>query len=86
MVRPGELVGIYSRLEAAVVVLVFEAPIVSGTAHTTPEALEVRAFGADELPWDGIGFKTSWWAIHDWVRLRHPNAVIPEAFRGREEY
>jgi ADP-ribose pyrophosphatase YjhB (NUDIX family) len=86
VVSPGMLVGIYSRLEAAVVVLVFEARIVGGTARTTPEALEVRAFGAGELPWDGIGFKTSWWAIHDWVRLRHPDAVIPDAFRGREEF
>ena len=86
VVRPGALVGIYSRLEAAVVVLVFEARIVGGTAHTTPEALEVRAFGADELPWDGIGFKTSWWAIHDWVRLRHPEVSLPVAFRGSEAY
>ena len=86
VVQPGELIGIYSRLEAAVVVLVFEARIVAGTAHTTPEALEVRAFAVDELPWDGIGFKTSWWAIHDWARLRHPDAVIPEAFRGGEDY
>ncbi len=86
VVSPGELVGIYSRLEAAVVVLVFEARIVGGVAHTTPEALEVRAFGAGELPWDGIAFKTSWWAIHDWVRLRHPGAVIPDGFRGHETF
>jgi len=65
VVKPGELVGIYSRLEAAVVVLVF---------------------GADELPWDGIGFKTSWWAIHDWVRLRHPEVPLPERFRGHEAF
>jgi ADP-ribose pyrophosphatase YjhB (NUDIX family) len=86
VVSPGELIGIYSRLEAAVVVLVFEARIVGGAAQTTPEALEVRAFGADELPWDGIGFKTSWWAIHDWVRLRHPDVPLPGAFRGREPF
>jgi ADP-ribose pyrophosphatase YjhB (NUDIX family) len=86
VVKPGELVGIYSRLEAAVVVLVFEARIVGGTAHATPEALEVRAFGVDELPWDGIGFKTSWWAIHDWVRLRHPGVPLPEVFRGHEAF
>jgi ADP-ribose pyrophosphatase YjhB (NUDIX family) len=86
VVRPGHLVGIYTRLEAAVVVLVFEAQIVGGSAHTTPEALEVRAFAADALPWDGIAFKTSWWAIHDWVRLRHPDATLPERFEGRETF
>ena len=86
VVSPGELVGIYSRLEAAVVTLVFEAPIVGGTARTTPEALEVRAFAADTIPWDGLGFKTSWWAIRDWVRLRHPDATTPQSFRDREGF
>ena len=86
VVRPGELIGIYSRLEAAVVTVVFEAQIVGGTAHTTPEALEVRPFQADEIPWEGIGFKTSWWAIRDWVLLRHPDAGVPGIFRGREAF
>jgi ADP-ribose pyrophosphatase YjhB (NUDIX family) len=86
LVSPGELVGIYSRLEAAVVTLVFEARIMGGTARTTPEALEVRAFAADAIPWDGLGFKTSWWALHDWVRLRHPDTTTPQGFRGREEF
>jgi len=86
VVSPGDLVGIYTRLEAAVVVLVFEARIVGGAAHTTPEALEVRAFAAADIPWGDIAFKTSWWAIHDWVRLRHPDAVVPERFAGREAY
>ena len=86
VVDPGELVGIYSRLEAAVVVLVFEARIVGGVARETPEALEVRAFSADEIPWDGIGFKTSFWALHDWVRTRHPDVPLPSAFRGRDTF
>ncbi len=86
LVSPGELVGIYSRLEAAVVVLVFEASIVGGIARTTPEALEVHPFDAGTIPWEGIAFKTSWWAIRDWVRLRHPEAPLPEAFRGREDF
>ena len=41
LVEPGEIIGLYSRLEAAVVVVVFEARIVGGTARVTPEALEV---------------------------------------------
>lgn len=86
LVQPGELVGIYSRLEAAVVVLAFEARITGGTARETPEALEVRAFAANEIPWDGIGFKTSFWALHDWVRTRHPGMPLPAAFRGRDAF
>ncbi len=72
VVEPGEIVGLYSRPEAAVVVLAFEARVVGGEARTTPEALEVRAFRPEAIPWDGIAFRTSTWALRDWVRHRHP--------------
>jgi ADP-ribose pyrophosphatase YjhB (NUDIX family) len=86
VVEPGPIVGLYSRLEAAVVVLAFEARIVGGTARTTPEALEVRGFAPDAIPWDGIAFKTTFWALRDWVALRHPRVALPDAFRGRDGF
>ncbi len=86
LVEPGELVGLYSRLEAAVVTLVFEARIIGGQAMETPEALEVRAFAADVIPWDGVAFKTSFFALRDWVEKRHPGVPLPPSFRGREPY
>ena len=57
LVQPGELVGLYSRLEAAVVTLVFEARIVGGVAQVTPEALEVRAFAAGRHPLGRAGLQ-----------------------------
>ena len=80
IVSPGEILGLYSRLEAAVVVLAFEAAVVGGEAATSPEALEVRAFAPDDIPWPGIAFKTTYWALRDWMRLRHPDidARLPE--------
>lgn len=72
IVEPGEIVGLYSRLEAAVVAIVFEARIVGGSARTSIEALEVRAFAPDAIPWSGIELTTSRWALLDWVHLRHP--------------
>ena len=78
LVEPGELVGVYSRLEAAVVVLVFEARIVGGAYRPNPEALEITAFPADRIPWDRIAFKTSYWALHDWVMSRHPGVPVPQ--------
>jgi ADP-ribose pyrophosphatase YjhB (NUDIX family) len=72
LVEPGEIVGLYSRLEAAVVAIVFEARIVGGTARTSVEALEVRAFAPGAIPWSGIELATSRWALLDWIRLRHP--------------
>jgi ADP-ribose pyrophosphatase YjhB (NUDIX family) len=86
LVEPGALVGLYSRLEAAVVTLVFEARIVGGAARVTPEALEVRAFTADAVPWDEVAFKTSYFALRDWVEARHPGVAVPDAFQGHEPY
>jgi ADP-ribose pyrophosphatase YjhB (NUDIX family) len=85
LVEPGDLVGLYSRLEAAVVVAVFEARIIGGSARVTPEALEVRSFAPDAIPWDEIAFKTSYWAIRDWVARRSPDTPLPDAFRGWEQ-
>jgi ADP-ribose pyrophosphatase YjhB (NUDIX family) len=72
IVEPGEIVGLYARLEAAVVVLAFEARVVGGQPTTGPESLEVRAFRPAEIPWDGIAFKTTYWAITDWLARHHP--------------
>ena len=72
VVEPGEIIGLYSRLEAAVVVLVYEAAIVGGAARPTLEASEIVAFAPGAIPWAGLGFKTTYWALADWLRRRHP--------------
>ncbi len=78
VVRPDAIVGLYSRLEAAIVVIVFEAAIVGGTPQRTPEALDVRAFRPDAIPWTELGFNTTYWALRDWVSTRHPGVPIPD--------
>jgi ADP-ribose pyrophosphatase YjhB (NUDIX family) len=83
IVEPGEIVGLYSRLEAAVVVLAFEARVVGGEPRLYPEALEIRSFAPGALPWPGIAFKTSYWAIRDWLHRRRPD--IHPAHRHRDE-
>jgi ADP-ribose pyrophosphatase YjhB (NUDIX family) len=82
LVEPGLIIGLYARIEAAVVVLAYEARIVGGAAQETPEALEIRAFAPDAIPWDGIAFTTSYWALRDWVAARDPGAPVPPAFHG----
>jgi ADP-ribose pyrophosphatase YjhB (NUDIX family) len=86
LVEPVALVGLYSRLEAAVVTLVYEARIIGGAARETPEALEVQAFAPDAIPWDGVAFKTSYFALRDWVETRHPGVALPTAFHGLESF
>jgi ADP-ribose pyrophosphatase YjhB (NUDIX family) len=78
VVEPGQIVGLYSRLEAAVVVLAFESRVVGGTAAPTPEATEIQAFAPDAIPWEGIAFMTSYWAIRDWLLRRRPDIAVPD--------
>ena len=62
--RLGALVGVYSRAEERVVVIVFEAQL-AGTPRRTQEALEVTAFAPGEIPWDELAFWTDAAALHD---------------------
>ena len=78
LIEPGEIIGLYTRLEAAVVTIAFEARIVGGAAIVTPEALEVRTFAPADIPWAGIEFNTTLWALRDWLALRHPEFDPPE--------
>ncbi len=83
VVEPGEIVGLYTRLEASVVTIAFEARIVGGTAGPTAEATEVVAFAPEDIPWPGIAFKTTMWALHDWLARRHPELARPAISSGR---
>ncbi len=82
-VELGEIVGLYSRLEAAVVVVAFEARVTGGEASTSPEALEVQAFAPETIPWEGVAFATTYWALVDWLALRHPELTPGSPDRHR---
>lgn len=76
-VETTRVVGLYSRPQAAIVVAVWEARIIGGVAGPTPESLEVRSFAPDAVPWPGLAFQTTTWALRDWVRSRG-GAARPE--------
>jgi ADP-ribose pyrophosphatase YjhB (NUDIX family) len=78
LIEPTEIIGLYTRLEAAVVTIAFEARIVGGAAIVTPEALEVRAFAPEDIPWNDVAFTTTLWALRDWLALRRPELELPE--------
>ena len=77
IVEPGEIVGLYTRLEASVVTIAFEARIVGGTAGPTPEATEIRAYAPEDIPWPAIAFTTTRWALYDWMQRRRPDLTPP---------
>ena len=58
------LVGVYSRAEDRVVLVVFAATAL-GEPRTTEEATEVRAFAPAELPWDELAFWSTEKALRD---------------------
>jgi ADP-ribose pyrophosphatase YjhB (NUDIX family) len=82
LVEPGEIIGLYTRLEAAVVTIAFEARIVGGLAAPTREATEITAFAPEDIPWSGIAFSTTTWALRDWLDRRRPDLRWPEEDSG----
>jgi ADP-ribose pyrophosphatase YjhB (NUDIX family) len=77
LVEPGEFIGLYTRLEAAVVTIAFEAKVVGGTAAPTVEALEVRPFTPEKIPWPDLAFRTTMWMLRDWIDRRRPDVTWP---------
>ncbi|MEO7119398.1 MAG: NUDIX hydrolase [Candidatus Limnocylindrales bacterium] len=85
-VETTRIVGLYTRPPAAIVVVAYEARILGGEFTTGPEALEIEAFHPEAIPWLGIAFNTTTWALRDWVRSVRPElshladaAVEPES-------
>ena len=76
IVEPTRIVGLYSRVGAAVVVAAYEARIVGGEMATTAESLEVRTFTVEDLPWSDIAFETTIWALRDWVGSVRPGLDV----------
>jgi ADP-ribose pyrophosphatase YjhB (NUDIX family) len=77
-VEPGAIVGLYSGVPAAVVVVAFESRIVGGAPAITRESLETRPFAPDAIPWPDIAFETSSRALRDWVARVRPDLPLPD--------
>jgi ADP-ribose pyrophosphatase YjhB (NUDIX family) len=86
LVEPIRIVGLYSRVEAAVVVVAYEARIVGGEPLTTRESLETRPFAPDQIPWPEIAFQTSSQALRDWVSSVRPDLPLPDPSTIRRNF
>lgn len=62
------LVGVYTRPEPGVVVIVYSAEARS-EATAGDEVTEVRWFAPGDIPWDELAFDTTHWALRDWAGL-----------------
>ena len=66
-VELGELVGVYSRPDDRIVLVVYAARAL-GVPRTTEEATEVRAYAPGEVPWDELAFWSTELALRDALR------------------
>jgi ADP-ribose pyrophosphatase YjhB (NUDIX family) len=60
----GPLVGVYSRPQDRIVLIVYRARAI-GQPKPTEEAPEVRAFAIGEIPWDELAFWSTELALRD---------------------
>ena len=65
----GPLVGIYSRADSRIVLIVYTAHTTE-TPRTTEEASEVRTFERAGLPWDELAFWSTRTALEDFLENR----------------
>lgn len=65
-VEIGRLVGVYSRAEDRVVVIVYQATT-AGSPRATEEVTEARAFPAADVPWDELAFYSDRRALRDFL-------------------
>ena len=62
------LVGVYSREEERIVLIVYAATT-DDEPQTTDEALEVQAFAPDEIPWQELAFWSTTNALKDFLKF-----------------
>lgn len=60
------LLGVFTRLEPGVVVIVFEARAI-GEASAGEETSEIRWFHRHEIPWEEIAFDSTEAALRTWA-------------------
>ncbi len=61
------LLGVYSRVAAGVVVMVYRARALWEEPRLGSEALAARWFTPNAIPWDDLAFETRVRALRDWV-------------------
>ena len=65
----GRLVGVYTRVEPGVVVIVYEGRALD-EASVGDETTEIRWFRPEEIPWDELAFDSTTAALRDWLASR----------------
>lgn len=82
-IRLKRLINVYSYEGQSVVVIVFEAEVIGGAVRGGEEALEVRAFAPDAIPWDDLAFRSTREALRDCLAEPEGGAAVRPRDRRR---
>ena len=73
-VRVLDLIGVYTKPGPApgpgIVSIVFRGTVATGRPEPGREALEVRWFKPDDIPWEDLAYETTGWALSAWIEHR----------------
>jgi 8-oxo-dGTP diphosphatase len=66
-VRLDSLLGIYSYRHSPVIIVVYLATVIGGLLAAADEALDVRLFNPEEIPWNELAFPSTQEALRQYV-------------------
>ena len=69
VVQVQRLLNVYSYPGHPVIVVVYVAEIIAGVPSVGDEALEVRLFARDEIPWDELAFPSTRQALREYFGI-----------------
>jgi hypothetical protein len=63
-------VGVYSYPEVNVVTVVYTAEVIGGAIACSQEALEIKTFAPEQIPWEELSFRSTEDALKDYIKKR----------------
>ena len=75
-VRLLSLLGVYSYPHSPVIIIVYLAESVGGLLKAADEALDVRLFAPETIPWDELAFPSTHEALQQYVNAPHEKVVV----------
>jgi ADP-ribose pyrophosphatase YjhB (NUDIX family) len=67
-IRLDGLLNVYSYNDVGIVLVVYRATVMGGSAGVTAECREVRSFALKEIPWENLAFPSTVEALKDYCR------------------
>lgn len=81
-IRLTRLLNVYSYAGSPVVVVVYEAEMTGGALRGGEEALEVRPFAPEDIPWDELAFRSTREALREYLEAPGTGRRGPERRDG----